>query len=611
MCLSKNIRFAVNKIAALLVLFAILVLLVLFFVYSIKQVNNIAQNQYGLLYDINNQKSNSFDLLMSQQLLQTGILASDPVLINNVNNYLSTNQKNYYNNIKNQIANFGQFVNITVTKSNGSIIYSLNNIADTIINCNEFLQAKSNITTTNSSIYLHAGKNKLVTSFFSPLINNNGQVIAMLIITVDIANFLFDTNNYICNLCIYNLVVHSNAGNYYVINNSGFKHYSANNFFKHFPELDNYFKRNIANCISKSLNNSKTILNVFKNNNTGLMFVSGTNYGILLHNSLYINKIKILILIILFISITILLTVFITLRIKKINIVKYKLNKNYYTKNQWFKTTLYSITDGVITTDVNNVILQMNQVAEQLTGYTEPEAIGQNIENVFKIINNKKNKNNSSTNNSINYTLLESKTGASYPVSLSKSPILYNNTDFIGTIYIFRDRTDDCKKQELIDQSRQRLERSELASKSGSWEYSLKTDILNGSAGVLKIFALQNQNHSFDEITQLCLPEYKPLIKQALEYLIETNKPYEFDLKIIIPGTTSVKDIYITALYDPDKHIVYGTVRDITSITQLQNAKQQLAQIIDQSINEVYVFDAQTLKFEYVNQAVVSILLAS
>lgn len=44
------------------------------------------------------------------------------------------------------------------------------------------------------------------------------------------------------------------------------------------------------------------------------------------------------------------------------------------------RATLYSIGDAVITTNVDGAVQMMNAVAEHLTGYTESEARGQDIE---------------------------------------------------------------------------------------------------------------------------------------------------------------------------------------------------------------------------------------
>ncbi len=198
---------------------------------------------------------------------------------------------------------------------------------------------------------------------------------------------------------------------------------------------------------------------------------------------------------------------------KKYHISIHNLHKNFYSKNKWFKSTLYSIGDGIITTDTEDKILQMNSMAERLTGFIEAEAIGMKIDTVFRITDI----NNTSTNNDILFTrslvkvnsLLFSKNGLKYPISLLKSPILYNNSDFLGSIFIFRDLTEDFEKEQLVSQMNERLAMSELASKSGSWEYELKTRKLRGSVGANRIFDVENEVDSLDEIIEMCLPDFK------------------------------------------------------------------------------------------------------
>src|SRR5262249_26332323 len=60
---------------------------------------------------------------------------------------------------------------------------------------------------------------------------------------------------------------------------------------------------------------------------------------------------------------------------------------NLLEQNQWFRTTLASIGDGVIATDAEGRVAFLNEVAEQLSGWSQTEALGQDLSRVFNIIN--------------------------------------------------------------------------------------------------------------------------------------------------------------------------------------------------------------------------------
>ncbi len=55
-------------------------------------------------------------------------------------------------------------------------------------------------------------------------------------------------------------------------------------------------------------------------------------------------------------------------------------------ERQRFETTLASIGDGVIATDIEGRVSFMNAVAEELTGWKRHEASGQPLENVFQTV---------------------------------------------------------------------------------------------------------------------------------------------------------------------------------------------------------------------------------
>src|SRR5579871_5651623 len=58
-----------------------------------------------------------------------------------------------------------------------------------------------------------------------------------------------------------------------------------------------------------------------------------------------------------------------------------------FVQREWLATTLRSIGDGVIVADPEGRVQMMNPVAEKLTGWSEQEARGRELGDVFNIIN--------------------------------------------------------------------------------------------------------------------------------------------------------------------------------------------------------------------------------
>ena len=56
-------------------------------------------------------------------------------------------------------------------------------------------------------------------------------------------------------------------------------------------------------------------------------------------------------------------------------------------QREWFEVTLNSIGDAVITTDVAGRVTSLNPVAEVMTGWSNAEARGEPLEQIFRIIN--------------------------------------------------------------------------------------------------------------------------------------------------------------------------------------------------------------------------------
>ena len=117
--------------------------------------------------------------------------------------------------------------------------------------------------------------------------------------------------------------------------------------------------------------------------------------------------------------------------------------------------TLRSIGDGVITTDLDGNIVLINRITEQLTGWSQQEAIGKPVLEVFNIINEKTGK---SCDNPVDkvlssgkiiglahYTALLSRDGTQYLIEDSGAPIFDKDSQIIGTVLVFRNVTEERK----------------------------------------------------------------------------------------------------------------------------------------------------------------------
>lgn len=119
---------------------------------------------------------------------------------------------------------------------------------------------------------------------------------------------------------------------------------------------------------------------------------------------------------------------------------------------EWYATTLKSIGDGVITTDVDGLVTFMNPVAEELTGWNTDEALGRPIQEVFAITNEQTG---AVVENPIervlvegvivglaNHTVLHAKTGVVWPIEDSGAPVWGADGALTGTVLVFHEVTE-------------------------------------------------------------------------------------------------------------------------------------------------------------------------
>ena len=151
-------------------------------------------------------------------------------------------------------------------------------------------------------------------------------------------------------------------------------------------------------------------------------------------------------------------------------------------------TTMRSIGDAVIATDAAGAITLMNGVAEALTGYSEAEARGKPLPEVFRIVNEHTRAEVPSPVARVlvtggvvglgNHTLLVRRDGKEIPIDDSGAPIRAEQGPIEGVVLVFRDVT---------ERKREESRRAFLAEASAELSRSLDYEVTVGRVAELAV----------------------------------------------------------------------------------------------------------------------------
>ena len=192
--------------------------------------------------------------------------------------------------------------------------------------------------------------------------------------------------------------------------------------------------------------------------------------------------------------------------------------------NAEFRATLFGIGDGVIATDAEGKVRWLNAAAQALTGWSEAEARGLPLEEVFSIFGEDEGEKIASPVEKVlrsgtvvglaNHTVLRSKDGKERPIADSGAPILGVDGSIRGVVIVFRDKSAEHEAA------------AKLRWLSGIIERSLN-EVYIFDAGTLRFSyanraAVANIGYGTDELLSMTPLDIKPeFTAERLEELLE------------------------------------------------------------------------------------------
>ncbi|MGM0421038.1 MAG: HD domain-containing phosphohydrolase [Bacillota bacterium] len=202
------------------------------------------------------------------------------------------------------------------------------------------------------------------------------------------------------------------------------------------------------------------------------------------------------------------------------------------TRNELF-TTLYSIGDGVITTDLNGEIQMMNPVAEEMTGWSFAEAENKRLNEVFTIINEQTGR---PVENPVervlesgeivglaNDTALIAKDGSRLQIADSAAPIRDFKGKMNGVVLVFSDVTQEYEYKRQLRQSEQQIREEK------KWLDSLFHNNTLPLVMIDEEHSVKDCNQKFEELFLYQLPEIEGL---KLDEVLERGKEGSADQEL-------------------------------------------------------------------------------
>ena len=251
-----------------------------------------------------------------------------------------------------------------------------------------------------------------------------------------------------------------------------------------------------------------------------------------------------------------------------------KANLTLQISEEKLSVTLKSIGDAVMATDAQGRITLVNPLAERLTGWTQAEAAGRPVQEIFNIINEatrlpaenpiQETLAHGTTHLLVNHIILIARSGSERAIADSCAPIRSRSGLVVGAVMVFRDVTEKKEIETGLEKTRRELEViKKTADEASEYADSIINTVREPLISLNQDLRVVSASRSFYEV-------FKVNPKETVGQLIYDLGNKQWD----IPKLRELLETILPQKATFDNYEVEHDFADIGRRTMLLNARQ-------------------------------------
>ncbi|GEM_PF-334700 len=295
-----------------------------------------------------------------------------------------------------------------------------------------------------------------------------------------------------------------------------------------------------------------------------------------------------------------------------------KVEEDLAAERERLAVTLRSIGEGVISTDMEGTVLSINKTAEELTEWTEAEAIGRPLEEVFHIIDEETRKRCENPVRVVldrgglvgppNGRVLIAGSGTERVITDNGSPIRDGAGNILGVVLVFRDITAGRRMLEEVRKSESKYRLLADNTSDCIWLMNLDLECTYVNPAVLPLFGYTPEEAVGTKLSDYCSPEdFEVMVREIQRGLENISPEYGavFESKALHKDGREVPiEVTGRGVFGPDGKLIclQGATRNITERKRAEQHLRLLSSAVEQSSEGLAVFDLDG-NVSYLNDA--------